>query len=47
MDDAALDFALSADPSRSPHLALAMAEAAGAWTDATNDYANELFGATA
>jgi hypothetical protein len=42
MDDAALDFALSADPSRSPHLALAMAEAAGAWTDATDTYALEL-----
>jgi hypothetical protein len=47
MDDAALDFALSADPSRSPHLALAMAEAAGAWTDATDAYASDLFGATA
>lgn len=47
MDDAAFDYALSADPSRSPHLALAMAEAAGAWTDATDAYASDLFGATA
>lgn len=45
MDGAALDYALSADPSRSPHLAIAMAEAAGMWVQATDDYANDLTGA--
>jgi hypothetical protein len=47
MDTAAVRYALSASLSRAPHLAVAMAEAAGVWTDATTHAATDLFGATA
>jgi hypothetical protein len=47
MDMAAVRYALSASLSRAPHLAVAMAEAAGIWTDATSSAAHDLFGATA
>lgn len=47
MDTAAVRYALSASLDRSPHLAVAMAEAAGAWDAATTNAAHDLFGATA
>lgn len=47
MDAAAMAYALSASPQASPHLAVAMAEAADVWTHATTSAARDLFGATA
>lgn len=47
MDTAAVRYALSASLDRSPHLAVAMAEAAGVWDAATTSAARDLFGATA
>jgi hypothetical protein len=42
MDTAAVRYAFAASLDRSPHLAVAMVEAAGVWDRATTDYAKEL-----
>lgn len=46
MDQAAIRYSLSAQLDRAPHLAVAMAEAAGVWSTATSSAAHELSGAT-